>query len=900
MTAFNLKNAIAEWKLSVQRHQGLEPGLIEELESNLYDRIEDYQENGLSEEEAFQKASKKAFPNAEVVADEYFKATVSATKKPSWKRKFDLIFLLPNYLKVAFRNFSRKKFYTSINYMGLVLGLLVSALAFLFIQYELSYDSFHTKADKTYRVARNLRSQDYSLYSFARYNSSTAEEQLNQINALREIEGVSEACHFHLVDSENFVEYENQQYVVKGILETNTLSSHFSIFDWEMIVQNGEWNEKQNYQAVLTASEAEKLLGEEWQNSKLSGKTIKVDDTVYSVTAVIQDLPKNSHYDFNLLLYKPQIEYWGARTYVVLNDGYKAAEVQANINANIASINSQMEDNELHGGDFLQPLTDIHLHSNLLYELKPPGDVRYLYIFGVIALIILLLTITNYTNLAIALNANRFREIGMRKTMGAGRTNIATQFLMESMILVLLSLPVVVLLLQITIPLFNNFMEINLQNEFVQSPGDVLMLIGFALAVGLISGAYPAFYLSSQGILKLFNKNSLSNKASKLTTRKMLITFQFILLIALVSLTIFINKQLNFIENKDLGYKKNGVMYMNVSLENHAEFERQMLQSPDIFEIGSGTPLGSNPYNQTTYKLAGKEEIFDDAYNLYMEASTIRAYEIKTSIDEQLSDKESVYPENAALINEYTAQRLMSMYNLEKSELIGLEIIQEPEYIDSDGNVGYPILIYGFFEDINVFSLREKMTPYFLNIYPQTFDELAIVSFNPTQLKAVLETTATIYEGLNEEYPLSYSFMDENLLELYKNEKRVGQLTILLSVLAFVLALFGLIALTSLLTALKKKEIGVRKILGASTTQIILSFNREYVRLIIIALLIASPFAYYAADQWLNNFAYKILIEPWIFVASAVVALAVAISAVSFITYRSAIENPVKSLKQDQ
>ncbi len=900
MSTFHLEKAVAAWRLQLQKHQGLEPGLIEELESNLLDRIEDYLQDGLSEQEAFKKASDKALPNAEVVADEYFKATVSATKIPAWKRKFDLMFLIPNYLKVAVRNFTRKKFYTSINYLALTLGLLVSSIVFLFIEYELSHDSFHTEADNTYRISRTLRSQGYSLYSFPRYYETSPEEQLNQINAVRKVKGVAETCQFHLVEGENFIEYQNEKYVVEDILQTNTLSAYFSVFDWELFSNTGEWNEEKYYQAVLTTSEAEKLWGENWQDVAISDQTITVDDTVYSISAIIENIPQNSHYNFNLILYKPKIEYWGARTYVVLEEGYTIPEVEANINSNIDKINNKMVGNELYGGDFLQPLTDIHLYSDLLYELKSPGDVRYLYVFGIIAIIILLLTITNYTNLAIALNANRFREIAMRKTMGAGKSNIATQFLMESILLVLLAVPVVLVLIQLFIPYFNSFMEINLQNQFIKSPVYALLLFVFAIIIGLLSGAYPAFYLSSQGVLKLFNKNNGGSRINKLSTRKILITFQFVLLISLISLTFFINKQLDFIEKRDLGYKKSGVLYVNVSVENHAEFKRQMLQSSEIYEIGSGTPLGRDPYNQTTYQLAGQEEVFDDAYTLYMEPSTILAYEINTSIGEQLIQKDTLFPENATLINEHIAQRFMSLYNLEKADLIGMEIIEEPEYTDEEGNVGFPIVIYGFFNDINVFSLREDMTPYFLHIYPRTFNDLAIISFNPAETEKVLETTKAVYGSLNEEYPLSYSFMDENLLELYKNEKRVAQLTILLSVLAFSLALFGLIALTSLLTTLKKKEIGVRKVLGASTAQIIFRFNTEYLHLIVIALLIASPFAYYAANQWLDNFAYKISIEPWVFVASAVMAFIVAIAAVSVITYRSAIENPVKALKQDQ
>jgi len=654
------------------------------------------------------------------------------------------------------------------------------------------------------------------------------------------------------------------------------------------------------YQAILTESEVIKLFGTDWRAKSVFQESIIVDDTAYAIQAVLADIPQYSHFDFNIILQKPKIEYWGARTYVVLEEDYSAAEVTKNLNDNIEQVNPRIAEDELHGGDFLQPLTDIHLYSDLLYELKPPGDVRYLYIFSLIALIILLLTVTNYTNLSIALNSNRFREIGMRKSMGAGRSNIAIQFLMEAIILVLFAVPLVLLLLQLLIPVFNNFMEVQIANSFIDSFGYLCLLIGFAVLVGMLSGAYPALYLASLSMLKLFSKNNWSGKAARFTTRKVLITFQFVLLIALTSFTFFINRQLNFIETKDVGYKKQGVMYALVNRDNQIEFRQQLKQLAAIKEVGTGSPLGVDPYNQTTYKLEGKEEVFDDAYNMYMETVAIKAYGISTSIDEQLARNDTIFPSNAVLINETTAQRFMNLYELKKPELIGMQIIQEPEYIDEEGNIGFPVTIHGFFDDINVFSLREEVSPCFMNIYTRPVNDLTIISFDPSETANVIAAAKTAYAALDQSSPFKYEFLDENLLQLYKKEKRVGQLTVILSILAFIIAIFGLVALTSLLTALRKKEIGVRRILGASTAQIIIKFNAEYAKLVIIALLIASPAAYYVTYGWLSNFAYRIAIQPLVFIVAPAFAFVTAALAVSLITYKSVLQNPVQSLTEDQ
>lgn len=899
MKKFNLEQAIKSWKKSLQKQQGLEPGYIEEIESNLRDRIEDYIGQGETEEKAFTLARGKVFHDPEEVADEYYKARTKNSKPPPWKKNSNLIYLLPNYLKVAVRNIVRKRFYTGLNYVGLVIGLLVASIVFLYIQYELSYDQFHTNAENIYRVASKFRSQGYSLASFDGYFDASKEAQVGQVEAFKAFSEVEDACQFYVFDKEEFVTFENKKFTVDHIAQTNTPVSFFSVFDWQFLEGSAQNFASAPYSAILTRAEAEKIFGPDWQSQPLTEQFLTIQDSIYQIAGVIQDVPQNSHYDFNLLLHTPKIDYWGARTYVLLSASATAAETEQLINDNINTINIGLAKDELFGGYFLQSLTDIHLQSDLLYELKPPGDTRYLFVFGIIALVILLLTVTNYTNLSIALNANRLREIGMRKVMGARKSSVLIQFLMEAVLLAIFAVPTVLVLLYFLLPEFNGFMEVVLRNYFLTNPMYFFSLVIGALIIGVISGAYPAFYLSSMHILSLFSKKKIQGGGKGINLRKVLITFQFILLIGLVSITIFINRQLSFIKDKDLGYNKEGILYVNLSSENHESFIQKVAQLSEVNHIGSGTPFGRKPFNQTTYRLSEQEDIFDDAYHLYMNAGAIQAYGLRTSIEEELQASQP-FPEDVILLNETGVDKFTKLYDVEKAELLGMQIITEPEFTQEDGTVGFSKRIYGFFEDANVFSLREKVDPYFLEIYNGPVNDLAIINFKTAKVSTLLEEVRAIYDQLGESTPLDYSFMDDNLAILYKKETRVGQLTVILSFLAFATALFGLIALTSLLTTLKKKEVGVRKVLGASTSQIILTFNKEYFVLILIALTIAAPLAYYGTQKWLDSFAFKININPLIFLVSALLALVVTIFAVSLITFRTAIENPVNALNNDQ
>ncbi len=902
--SFDLEKSLKEWRAGLRKQQGIEPGYIAELESNLLDRYEDYISQGLEKREAFNKASGKLFENAEEVADEFFKSrTPIAHQTPPWKKSSGLINLLPSYIKVAIRSLNRSKGYAGINFVGLTVGLLTICFVALYLNYELNWDSFHSKADRIYRVGQLYRAQSYSLVSFENYYSTEREVQLDHIEGFREVPGVEDVAEYWIFGGSNYLMYNGIKFVEENILSTTTASGFFNLFEWQWEYGSVEDFASNYHKAVLTESAAIKLKnGDSRLIGTLIGEFITIDSTDYEISGIIKNVPANSHFGFNIVIHSPRIDYWGARTYALLEPGANVDEVRSSWENNMGKINARLARNDqgLFKGFEVINLKDIHLEANALYEVKPPGNVRYLYIFGIIGVIVLLITFSNYTNLSVAMYSGRNREIGMRKVMGAGRIQLAGQFLMESVLIALSTVPVVIVLYHIILPYFNDFMGVQLPQLIELSLTTYILLILISLSTGLVAGLYPAYSLSGKSISGLFDKQLITPILSGFNLRKSLITFQFILLIGLGSATWFINSQLNFIDQKDIGYAKDGVIY--IFMEDSAafsNFENAASNISGINKIGNGMALARQTYNQTTYSLDGYDEIFDDGYYLYMTPGALIAYEIETTIDSRIHNQNEVIGE-LMLINESAAERFATTLGIDKDELVGRTFRTEPSYTQEDGTVGFPYQIAGYFEDINMFSLREEIDPYFMILDQNSFSNWAIVNFSATNVSSIVEQIDEAYNSLNLNTPIFRQFQEDRLEELYQQEQRVASLTVYLSFLAFLVALLGLIGLSAYLTSIRKKEIGVRKILGANNAQLVLQLNREYIYLIAIALIIAAPIAFFATQKWLSGFAYRIDLNPLIFIAIAIMTLGIAAIAVSSQTLKAANSNPVNSLRNDQ
>jgi len=796
-------------------------------------------------------------------------------------------------LKIALRGFLRNRFFTLFNLLSLVAGLFVAFVAIGYIGFENSYDKFHEDSENIYRLARKYRSQDYSVIQFE--NGAPASEQLNIIKGLKNIPGIEKAVQFITSDYLEFVEWNENRVQEKGFLTTNTPKEFTTLFTWKPLAGSlSDFSTGVN-KVLLTQSSASKIFGDAIDNSsEIIGQAITIGDDSFQISAIIEDVPLNSHFDFSVAISKPIIDYWGSRVYLGIDDNVSILDLQEKMNVAMASINPPLIKDPLYKGHFLQPLEDIHLKSNILYELKTPGNYSFIFLIGGFALFILIITLFNYANFTLAIKSKQGKSIGIKKAMGAKNGSIAIQFLVEGVLLALLSLPMLALLISVVVPFFNTLMRVKLSTNLLQEPQTFLLLLFLAVALGLLASIAPAIFLSTKNALLLFKENLKDNRFEHFSVRKYLIVSQFVLLITITSVSYFVLKQMNFIENKDLGFTKEGILYAYTSPEKQNIFQERLKQIPEINNVGNGSSLGIGTYNQTTYKLEGEDAIFDDANQLYLDYEALEAYGIKTSINSSTSTN------RATIINRTAAEKLAKAKNISVEELIGTTVITEPAYVSEEGQVGFPFIIAGVFEDINVFSLREKVASYFITLSPNvSMDGRSIIAFDADKSELVMNKVKSIHDGLNDEFPLETEFLSQNIANLYTQDKQTVNLIFWMNILAIILAAMGIVGITVFLVIARTKEIGIRKILGASEFHIIKSTVKEYIIFIASALLISWPIAWYGSNQWLSNFAYKIAIEQHVFVVIGVLTFVGTAILVGLISLNAAKANPAKSLRTE-
>lgn len=806
--------------------------------------------------------------------------------------------MLRNYLKITFRAYLRDRTFTLINLVSLTIGLFVAYAAIGYISHELSYDRFHANADSIYRLARNYRSQGYSIVGFANWNETTGEVQRRQIESLKAVSGVEDAVQLITSEALEFVEVPGKRIQESKILTTNTPKAFCEVFSWQL--RQGSFQDfAEGYgKVILTASTARKLLGEDaLTQSNLLSKQITVAGETYTLAAIIDDVPLNSHVDFNLVLSQPRLDYWGSRVYVQLQKNHEQAAAKKQINAALALYNPNLASDPLYRGHFLQPLTDIHLKSNILYELKPPGNRNYIILIGCFAVFIIIITLFNYANLSLALKSKQSKAIGVRKAMGALNASIAGQFVLEGVLLAMVALPLTALLIYLLIPYFNTLMGVSIAASVFGDPGTLVTIVGLAVLLGLLSSVLPALLLSWRNAVSLFKENLRSNLYQNFPVRKYLVISQFVILISITSISYFVTRQIDFIENKDLGFEKDHILYAYSSPDNLDIFQEKLRQLPEIKAVGNGSSFGIMPFNQLSYKLQGSNEIYDDAHQLYLDYAALEAYGLK------------IFPENSGqadesgsrlLINQTAARKIAIEQQIPVNDLIGKVIVTEPEYVAENGQVGIPFTIAGIFEDINLFSLHEKVDPYFITISKNVrMDGRSIIRYDAAAAPDILARIQAVYDGLNQPFPLEIEYLDEKVENLYQQDRRTADLLFYFNLIAVMLAALGIVGISMFLTVARTKEIGIRKVLGASPFSIIQSASKEYVLLVGIALLVSTPIAYFAVGEWLGNFAYHIEIQPIVFMGSGLFTLILTGLIVGFIAYKAAMVNPVKSLRSE-
>lgn len=806
--------------------------------------------------------------------------------------------MLRNYFKVAFRNLWKNKGYSAINIFGLAIGLATCLLILIFVMDELSYDRFHKKADRIYRVDAEINfggsHQHYAVASDPMGPTLKADfPQVEQAVRFRQYGG------FRVKKGEENVQEHRVVHVDSTI---------FDVFSLPLLEGNPKTALSDPSSVVITEEMAQKYFG----SAEVLGKILRIDDERdYRVSGVLKSIPKQSHIRFDffrpLQSEESRAGNWlshNFNTYIVLREGadpkrleaqfgaiskkYVGPQVQAFLNASLDELEK--------GGSYLRyslmPLTKIHLQSNKAGEIGPTGNIQYVYIFSAIAAFILLIACVNFMNLSTARSANRAKEVGVRKVLGSHKKALVAQFLTESILISAVSLLLALGLAQLLLPFFNQLSGKEIEVGLFTKPWLLPSLVVLMLIVGLLAGSYPSFYLSSfQPVTVL--KGKLSGGFKRSWLRSSLVVFQFSISIILIVGTVVIYSQLKFIRNKNLGFSRDQVLVVQngYALGNKAasfKNEIKTLQGVEAVTMTGYLPTGVYRNDNPLFADASLDQKSAvSLQNWYVDEDYVPTLKMQV-VKGRNFNRQMATDSSGVLINE-AAARLLPF-----AEPVGQTVYFVE---DMKTKQSRPFRILGVIKDFNFNSLREVVSPMAL-FYGQEQGSFAI-RLQTADAGNILSLIQNKWKAMAPGQPFNHSFMDEDFNRIYEGEQRVGKIALSFSVLAILIACLGLFGLVTYAAEQRTKEIGIRKVLGASVGNIVNMLSIDFVRLVAVAILIAFPLAWYGMNKWLQDFAYRIPIDWKVFLVAGVAAVLIAVITVSAQAIKAALANPVKNLRTE-
>ena len=809
--------------------------------------------------------------------------------------------MLKNYLKIALRNLWKNKGFSAINIIGLSVGLATCLLIMLYVMDELSYDKYNEKADRIYRVDGDIQ------FGGNHFILAVAPEPMGP-TLRKDFPQVEQYVRFRNYGG-FLVKKGNENLQEDKVVYTD--STLFNVFTLPMIAGNAKTALKDPKSVVITERIAKKYFN---TTDNVVGKTLTINDTGnLKITGVIKNVPTQSHFNFDLFvsmngsLQSWEVNNWvsnNENTYIVLKKGADPKALEAQFDAMvekyvgpqvISLLNIKMDEFKKSGNYdryILTPLTSIHLYSDKVAELGANGSIQYVYIFSAIAIFILLIACVNFMNLSTARSSNRAKEVGVRKVLGSLRNNLIAQFLTESILISFIALVLALLLAWALLPYFNQIANKEIGIGLFSKSWLLPSLIVLMLLVGLLAGSYPAFYLSSfQPIVVL--KGKLAGGFRRSWLRSSLVVFQFWISIVLIIGTMVIYNQLNYIQNKKLGFNRKQVLVLQNTdpLGSQAKsFKDEMLKIPGV---QSATMTGYLP----TSDWRSDSPLFPDASLDQKRAVSTQIWTVDENYVPALGmemakgrnfSKQFLTDSSGIIINEAAAK------------LLGFaDPINKPLYYLNDIKTKdiktYHII--GVVKDFNYNSLRQTVTPLALFLGNQT-GKIAL-KINTTNIKGLIAQIENKWRAMVAGQPFSYSFMDEQFNNIYRAEQRISQISVTFAILAILIACLGLFGLVTYAAEQRIKEIGIRKVLGASVVNLVSMLSKDFLKLVTISALIAFPFAYWAMNKWLQDFAYRVSISWWVFAVAGFAALAIALMTVSFQAIKAAIANPVKSLRTE-
>ncbi len=802
--------------------------------------------------------------------------------------------MIKNYFKIAIRNIIKHKSFSFINILGLAIGIACSILILLFVTNELSYDKFHEKADRIYRIAVRASIGDTKINQT--YSSSITFQKL--LEDFPEIENGVKFLKIGrvpvILDKKTF--YESRFYAVD--------STFYDVFTIPLIQGNPKTVLSNPNTMVVSKNTAIKYFG----NTDAVGKVLIADfgpegSIDFKITGVSENVPDNSHFHYDLLVSSASFPTyindpgWSSNnfiSYVVLKKGTSKEGVEEKLKEFTRKyMGGERFDKWVAQGNFweyyLQPVTKIHLNSDLNGEFEANGNETYVYIFSVISIIILLIACINFMNLSIAKSSLRAKEVGLRKVVGSSRNKLMRQFLSESVLLSYISLALGIVIVEILLPLYRNLigrqLEIHYFDNFVVIPS----LLAFGLIVGIISGSYPAFFLSSFKPITVFKGNLGSSKGSS-WLKNVLVVFQFTISIFLIIGTLVVYQQLKFFQNQKLGFEKDQVLVVSNpgSLGNNIiPFKEALRKFSSVMDVSGSNTLPGKGFSNIGF---GAEAV-DQSFTLNLcvcDYDFLKTLKLKLAQGRFFS-RDFVSDSNAAVLNE-KAVELLGWDNP-----IGKRI---NNWAQNRGN----FVVIGVIKDYHYESLHHKIRPMALFLsggYYTNVERCISVRLNSENISGTIKYIENTWNNFAQNMPFEYSFLDEDFDNLYINEKQTRKLFTIFSCLAIFIACLGLFGLVSFIADRKTKEIGIRKVLGASVSGIVTILNKSFIKLVLIANFIAWPAAWYAMNRWLQNFAYRIKLSWWMFVLAALISLMIALITVSSQTVKAALKNPVNSLRYE-
>ncbi len=805
--------------------------------------------------------------------------------------------MLKNFFITTVRNLLRNKAYLIINVLGLAIGLTSFIFISLYVLNELSYDRFHSKSERIFRVKVKGQMSGQVLDQAV----TAAPMAAAMIADYPEVEQTVRIARFGAW----LVRYKE-----KGFNEDNMLfadSSFFDVFDFKLLRGNPQKALLHPKSVVLTETTARRYFGDE----DPMGKTLSVEsDTVfYTVTGIMQDVPVNSHMHFDMMaslntLGESKNKYWVSHnyyTYIVLKKGADVPAFEKRMDEMVVKyvgpqlkqiIGISLQDFKKAGSFFgyqLQPLTDIHLKSNIQVELEANGKMAYVRIFSIIAILILLVAIINFVNLATAKSSARAKEVGIRKTLGSTRLALIYQFLGESVVLAFIAAFTAGILVALLTPGFYALVGTRLSVSLFSGISGIFLLIALALVVGIIAGIYPAFVLASFKPITVL-KGSARKGAKPGLLRSVLVVTQFIISITIIIGTIVIYRQLNYMQNKDLGFDKEQLVIVRRpdALKKKIEsFKQELLTNPNISGVANASSIPGRTHSNNGFL---KED--DPQKNTFLLMQNRVSFEYAQVlglklVEGRLFSREYGTDSTAIIINETAAKALGLTSPLGKN-------ILEP------GNQQFikrPII--GVVKDFNLESLHNKIAPACLTIMYGNQEGYMLIRLKTKNIKETIGFIEDKWKSYTASQPFQYFFFDEDYQNLYKSEAKSGQIFIIFACLAIFIACLGLLGLITYTATVRTKEIGIRKVLGAGIPGIVGMLSTEVIRLIFIATFIAWPIAWFATNSWLENFADRIEVGPFVYVFATLIALFIGLVSISFQAIKAAMANPVNALKYE-